>query len=82
MSDFVQKEGFGNLFKSDQKGNAAAPGYRGSIMLGGTEYEIAGWVKDGAKGKFFSLSGKVKQEYVKPQAPRSDFSETGSEIPF
>lgn len=66
------KEGSGSLFKADQKGNEKAPGYRGDIMLGGVVYEIAGWVKEGKNGKFFSLNGKPKV------APSGVFPPTGS----
>ena len=55
------KEGSGSLFKAEQK-SEKAPGYRGDIMLGGVVYEIAAWVKEGKNGKFFSLSGKPKED--------------------
>jgi hypothetical protein len=75
------KEGSGSLFQTD-KGNERAPKWRGDIMLNGTVYELAGWVKETKKGdKFLSLSGKVKtvqQEQVSTQPPQ----EVDDSIPF
>ena len=31
-------------------------------MINGTPYELVAWVKEGAKGTFFSLSAKVKDK--------------------
>jgi len=80
---YEEKDGFGSLFINDKKGIDRAPDRRGTVKFGGVVYELAGWLKETAKGdKFLSLSIKPKEEYVKPQAPRSNFEETGSDIPF
>ena len=69
MSEYQHKEGFGALFKSEKKSDKA-PDYKGTIMAGGNVYELAGWVKQGSKGSFLSLSAKVKApEGSKPVAP-------------
>lgn len=83
---YEQKEGFGNLFTNDKKGNAKAPDRKGEIMLGGTVWEIAGWIKEGKNGNFLSLSGKPKQEkpVAKPAQPKpaaGGFDEL-DDIPF
>ena len=31
-------------------------------MINGTPYELVAWVKEGAKGTFFSLSAQVKDK--------------------
>lgn len=72
---YEHKESFGNLFKNDKKGNDKAPDYKGTIMVGGNIYELAGWAKQGNKGTFLSLSAKVKapenSQASAPQATQS-----------
>lgn len=46
----------GVLFKNDRKENENQPGYTGKIEIDGIEYRLSAWVKEGKKGKFFSLS--------------------------
>ncbi len=68
---YEMKPGQGSLFKNDTKGNDKAPGYRGTILTpGGELLEIAAWVKEGKKGKFFSLS--VKEPRERPAKPVDD----------
>lgn len=75
MSNYEHREGFGNLFQNDKKGNQAAPDYRGTIMCGGNVYELAGWKKQGNKGTFLSLSAKVKApENAQAGAPQATAS--------
>lgn len=86
MSDYIQKDGSGNLFRNDKGDNPKRPDYRGDITLGGVQYELSAWIKDGKKGKFMSLSIKPKQERgaAKPRderpAPAGD--PLDDEIPF
>ena len=59
---YIPKEGSGSLFKNDRKATETHPDYTGSIMVNGREHYLSAWVKEGAKGKFFSVSiGKEKQ---------------------
>ena len=76
----------GTLFKNDTEGKSENfPPYGGSLNIEGTEYWISAWVKDGSKGKFFSL--QVKPKEAKPTQAQTraaavvhdDFSD---EIPF
>ena len=57
MAGFELREGQGNLFKNDKDGNEKRPDYRGEIkLLDGQTVKLAGWIKQGAKGSFLSLS--------------------------
>jgi len=59
---YTPKEGSGSLFKNTRKITENHPDYNGSIMLNGKEHWLSAWVKEGTKGKFFSVSiGKVKE---------------------
>lgn len=84
---YEQRDGSGALFKNDKQGNEKRPDYRGDITLGGVQYEIAGWLKDGKRGKFLSLSGKVKGERPKRDddpVPKDDGApfDDSLDIPF
>lgn len=53
---FQQNPGTGALFRNDKDGNESRPDYKGDLTLeNGEKIRIAGWLKDGAKGKFLSL---------------------------
>lgn len=78
---YEHKDGSGTLFKADQKGNERAPSFRGELMLGGTLYELAAWIKEGRSGKFFSLSAKPKK--ARPAEKDSgNIASMNSDIPF
>ena len=54
---YEQKPGQGIIFKNNQKKADNHPDYTGNMTgLDGKKYSVALWVKEGAKGKFFSLS--------------------------
>jgi len=58
---YIPKEGSGSLFKNDRKETSTHPDYTGTIMVNNKIHYLSGWVKEGAKGKFFSISiGKEK----------------------
>ncbi len=65
-----QRTNGGIIFKNDRKQNDKAPDYRGKINVDGVEKEISLWVKEGAKGKFFSV--QISEPYVKPDQPAAD----------
>jgi hypothetical protein len=76
---FEQRDMSGVLFKNDRKEKPAQPDYRGEIAINGQTFRIAGWVKEGAKGKFLSLAAQAKQDQpVANGASRS----ADDEIPF
>ena len=79
MEKFIQKPGQGSIFKNDFKKGDTHPDYKGTITTpDGKEWDIAIWVKDGAKGKFFSV--KTAEKYVK-DAPAPAPVQTASVVP-
>ena len=61
----------GVLFKNNRKERDNQPDYTGKIDVGGTEYELAAWIKEGKAGKFMSLSVKPKDDQPRRQEPQS-----------
>ena len=90
MSKQYDNTNSGTLFKNDMEGKSENfPPYGGSLNVGGVDYWISAWVKEGQKGKFFSLAIKPKDGQSKPapqrqapqqSAPVDDFDD--SIIPF
>ena len=50
----------GVLFKNDRKEKETHADYRGEIRINGQDFWLSCWIKDGQKGKFFSLAAKPK----------------------
>lgn len=77
---FQHKPNTGSLFKNDRKEKDTHPDYNGVLLVGDTEYWLSGWVKEGKRGKFFSLSIKPKIE--RPAAPATTQKPDDSDPPF
>lgn len=64
------KNGQGTIFKNTYKQKETHPDYRGEIKTpNGELFEVSLWVKEGQKGKFFSVS--VQEPYKKPDGNKS-----------
>lgn len=76
---YEQKNMTGILFRNDKRTSDKHPTHRGSITIGGVEYFLSAWVKEGKKGKFFSLAAQPKRtsEPSEPPQPPSE-----DDIPF
>lgn len=70
MSQEYDNTNRGVLFKNDRKEQDNHPDYKGSINVGGVEFWLSAWIKEGQKGKFMSLSIKPKEEARKPAPSR------------
>jgi hypothetical protein len=59
---YEQRDNSGSLFRNDRKEQENHPDHTGSAKIGGREYYISAWVKEGRNGgkRFFSLSFKPK----------------------
>jgi len=63
MKKFERKLGSGAMFTNIKKENDTQPDLTGVILTpDGKEYKIAGWKKEGKKGKYLSLSIKEKSQ--------------------
>lgn len=71
----------GALFKNDRKTADTHADYNGSFNIDGVEYWVNAWVKEGKRGKFFSLKVKPKGEApAKPAASEPALAD--DEVPF
>ncbi len=57
-----QRENSGILFKNDRKASQRHPDYKGNATIGGEEFYLSAWVKQGRNGKFLSLSFTSKTD--------------------
>ena len=80
MSNYEQKPGDLIIFKNDKKEEDKHPDYKGwGIQLDGQAVDVALWIKEGAKGKFFSgrISQKIERaesKMPKPQKAEENYS--------
>ena len=79
---FEHRNGSGTLFINEYKEATNHPDYRGEMKTpDGKTYEVAGWVKQGQRGGFISLS--IQEPYVKKgDAPSSASGVSDDNLPF
>lgn len=67
---YQRKPGEFSMNKNDKGDNPKRPDYRGEgLDLNGNPVEIAGWIKDGPKGKWMACTMKPHRD-AQPQAQK------------
>lgn len=64
MAGYEKRDMSGTLFRNDKREKDSHPHAQGTAIIDGVEYWVSAWTKDGAKGKFQSLSFKRKDAAV------------------
>jgi hypothetical protein len=83
MADF-DNTNRGALFRNDKGDNAKRPDYTGKLNVGGVDYKLSAWLREGAKGKFLSLSVQpVEEQRPAPKAtPKPAVPEFDDDLAF
>lgn len=81
---YEMRENSGSLFKNDKKETESHPNATGKALIGGVEYWVSAWTKEGAKGKWQSLSFKPveAQSTARQPAARNRYEEMDDSPPF
>lgn len=87
---FEQRDNSGAVFKNNKKEKESHPDRTGTAMIGGIEYYVSGWIKNGANGQFLSLAFKpkeskpddFKQEADKHFTKKPTSDDFDSDLPF
>lgn len=80
----------GALFRNDKATSDKHPTHTGKVNVEGRDYYLNAWVKEGKRGKFFSLSVKPVDEqpgghpdrFRKPPTRADMKADMDDEIPF
>jgi hypothetical protein len=67
-----QHDNSGILFRNNRKEEPQHPDYRGDITVGGNQYWLSGWIKEGRNGKFLALAAQPKHNTAAADVPFDD----------
>ena len=70
------KEGQGSLFKNEKQ-NDRQPDLKGSVMIKGVLYELAGWYRTSQNGRQY-----ISLQAAEPSADRNNAARPGSASPY
>jgi hypothetical protein len=82
---YTHKENSGSLFKNEKREKDTHPHMTGTALIGGVEYWVSAWTKEGEKGRWQSLAFKPKEQPQEP--PKGGSSKVGGadiadDLPF
>lgn len=73
------------VFNNQHKRNPAQPDRQGQMKIGGVEYRVACWLKEGKNGKFLSCKVQTEEEaqqYASNSQSQPQPSDFDDDIPF
>jgi hypothetical protein len=86
---YEQKDMSGTLFVNDRKESDKHPDRTGTALIDGVSYWVSGWIKQGAKGPYMSMSFKRRDIQQQDQGsisqramPKARNDDMNDEIPF
>lgn len=79
-----KRDNSGVLFKNDKKEEPKHPDYKGNITVGGKDYWLSAWIKEGKSGKFMSLAMNPKEPRAEdaPKKSSKRIEDMEDDIPF
>ena len=72
----------GTLSKNQRKEKPSHADYAGSIVIDGRKYWLNGWIKEGEKGKWLSLSARPVEERTEAKPKQVARAMDDDSIPF
>lgn len=79
-----KRDNSGVLFKNDKKEEPKHPDYKGNITVGGKDYWLSAWIKEGKNGKFMSLAMNPKDPRAgdEPKKSSKRIEDMEDDLPF